>query len=243
MKIHDDTEYIKHLISEGEHVHQDFKYEISDSRKIARTLSAFANTEGGRLLIGVRDNGSIAGVRSEEEMYMVDAAAKVYCEPEVDVAMKTCRVDGHTVLVASVDRSWDRPVMVRDIDGRRLAYVRIADENILATPVHLGVWRLEARNSAAGQDSDNHVFSSSSYHPGASVLHRGICFSDRERELLEIVSSGTSQSDNKGFTLSGICRRATLPRRRVVYLLSLFVHWGIVEIIHGGSGFMFRTVE
>lgn len=243
MRIHDDTEYIKRLISEGEHVHQDFKYEISDSRKIARTLSAFANTEGGRLLIGVRDNGGIAGVRSEEEMYMVDAAAKVYCEPEVDVAMKTCRVEGRTVLVASVDRSGDRPVMVRDVDGRRLAYVRIADENILATPVHLGVWRLDARNAVTVQDEDGQAFCGSPGHSGVSVSHRGICFSDRERELLEIVSSGSSQSDNKGFTLSGICRRATLPRRRVIYLLSLFVHWGIVEIIHGGSGFMFRTVE
>ena len=77
MKVQDDTAYIRALISEGEHVRQDFKFEISDSRKIARSLSAFANTEGGRLLIGVKDNGRIAGVRSEEEMYMVEAAAQV----------------------------------------------------------------------------------------------------------------------------------------------------------------------
>ncbi|MDA9964009.1 ATP-binding protein, partial [Schleiferiaceae bacterium] len=44
------------LISEGEHGEQDFKYRITDARKIARTLSAFANTSGGRLLVGVRDN-------------------------------------------------------------------------------------------------------------------------------------------------------------------------------------------
>lgn len=35
------------LIAQGEHQQQDFKYEISDARKIARTLSAFANTDGG----------------------------------------------------------------------------------------------------------------------------------------------------------------------------------------------------
>ena len=28
--------------------------------KIAKSLSAFANTEGGRLLVGVKDNGKIA---------------------------------------------------------------------------------------------------------------------------------------------------------------------------------------
>ena len=66
------------LIAQGEHQQQDFKYEISDARKIARTLSAFANTDGGRLLIGVKDNGKIAGVRSDEEIYMVEAAASRY---------------------------------------------------------------------------------------------------------------------------------------------------------------------
>ena len=75
MKPLTDTEYIHTLIAEGEHQQQDFKFEISDARKIARTLSAFSNTDGGRLLIGVKDNGKIAGVRSEEEKYMIEAAA------------------------------------------------------------------------------------------------------------------------------------------------------------------------
>ena len=42
--------YLKKLIAEGENQQLDFKYCISDSRKIARTLSAFANTDGGRIL-------------------------------------------------------------------------------------------------------------------------------------------------------------------------------------------------
>ena len=58
---------IEELIAQGEHQQLDFKFEVSDSKKIARTLSAFANTDGGRLLIGVKDNGAIAGVRSDEE--------------------------------------------------------------------------------------------------------------------------------------------------------------------------------
>ena len=72
MKLLTDTDYIHALIAEGEHQQQDFKFEISDARKIAKTLSAFANTDGGRLLIGVKDNGKIAGVRSEEEKYMIE---------------------------------------------------------------------------------------------------------------------------------------------------------------------------
>ena len=87
MKPLTDTEYIHLLIAEGEHQRQDFKFEISDARKIAKTLSAFANTDGGRLLIGVKDNGKIAGVRSDEEQYMIEAAAQMYCQPEVNYTM------------------------------------------------------------------------------------------------------------------------------------------------------------
>ena len=84
MRTLSDTQYIQQLVAEGEHCHQDFKFEISDARKIARSLSAFANTEGGRLLVGVKDNGKIAGIRSEEEIYMIEAAANMYCQPKVE---------------------------------------------------------------------------------------------------------------------------------------------------------------
>ena len=70
--------YLRQIIAEGEHEHQDFKFAISDARKIARSISAFANNSGGRLLIGVKDNGVIAGVRNEEDIYVVEQAAQLY---------------------------------------------------------------------------------------------------------------------------------------------------------------------
>ena len=105
MKTLTDTEYIHALIAEGEHQQQDFKFEISDARKIAKTLSAFANTDGGKLLIGVKDNGKIAGVRSDEEQYMIEAAAGLYCSPEVNYTMQTYQVEGRSVLVVQIEES------------------------------------------------------------------------------------------------------------------------------------------
>lgn len=92
MKQTTDANYIQQLITEGEHVHQDFKFAISDARKIAKSLSAFANTGGGRLLIGVKDNGKIAGIRSEEELYMIEAAATMYCKPALQLENQLYRV-------------------------------------------------------------------------------------------------------------------------------------------------------
>ena len=84
---------IAELISQGEHLQQDFKYVISDARKIARTISAFANAAGGHLLIGVKDNGTIAGVRNEEDIFVVEQAAERYCRPPQHVEFAAYSID------------------------------------------------------------------------------------------------------------------------------------------------------
>ena len=66
--------YVLQMIEEGEHQSQDFKMRVDDARKIARTIVAFANSDGGRLLIGVKDNGGIVGVRAEEEVHVIEMA-------------------------------------------------------------------------------------------------------------------------------------------------------------------------
>lgn len=138
--------YLKQLIAEGEHQRLDFKYCISDSRKIARTLAAFANSDGGRLLIGVRDNGSIAGIRSEEEFYMVETAAMMFCRPEISYSIKQHITGGKSVLEVIVEKGTKRPYQSKDEDGRWSAYFRHEDQNLLANRVLLKIWRKEARS-------------------------------------------------------------------------------------------------
>ena len=137
------SKYLLKLIQQGEHQTLDFKYCISDSRKIARSLVAFANTDGGRLLIGVKDNGNIAGVRSEEEYYMVEAAARIYSKPMIDFTTKQHFIDGKTVLEVMIKPSLDKPHFAADENGNWWAYFRKDDENRLANKVMLEVWKLQ----------------------------------------------------------------------------------------------------
>ena len=139
-------------IQEGEHQQQDFKYKITNINKIARSLSAFANTDGGRLLVGVRDNGGIAGVDSDEEIYMIEAAANLCCKPSLNCSMRVEVVEGHRVLVAEVPPSQVLPVFAIEEDGRKRAYVRVDDENIVASPVHLSIWRTSDRGCTLGEE-------------------------------------------------------------------------------------------
>ena len=137
----DDKGYLLRLIREGEHQQQDFKYRVADACKLAKSVSAFANTDGGRLLIGVRDDGHLSGVRSEEEIYMMHQAAYKFCKPEASIKSDTYHVDKRTIVIATVSPSGRRPVCALDEDGRKRAYIRINDENIVASPVHLALWR------------------------------------------------------------------------------------------------------
>lgn len=133
---------IYQLIAQGEHQQQDFKFCINDSRKIARSLVAFANTDGGRLLVGVKDNGKIAGVKSEEEFYMVEAAAKIYSKPEIPFTVQEWEVEGKTVLEVAVEPSNMRPHYAENDERKWMAYIRKNDENILANRVLLKSWKL-----------------------------------------------------------------------------------------------------
>lgn len=134
--------YLQRVIAEGEHERQDFKYAISDAMKIARSLSAFANHSGGSLLIGVKDNGAIAGVRNEEDIYVVEQAAELYCRPAQHLEFTALRADeGAVVIRATIEPAATLPVEARDPDGRWQAYYRVADENIVADPLMVSAWR------------------------------------------------------------------------------------------------------
>lgn len=211
MKSPINTDYIHALIAEGEHQQQDFKFEISDARKIARTLSAFANTDGGRLLIGVKDNGKIAGVRSAEEEYMIEAAARMYCRPEVAYEMQTYRVEGRSVLLVDVKESQQKPVYALDENGKRWAYIRIEDENILATPVHLCIWQQNGNPQGEWME-----------------------FAEREQLLLKLLE------ENAQLSLNRYCRLAHLSRRAAEHLLARLVRYGIIELVFEGHKFYFR---
>lgn len=208
-KFMDDKRYLLGLISEGEHSQQDFKYKVQDAAKLARSVSAFANTDGGRLLIGVRDDGNISGVRSEEEIYMMHAAAYKYCKPESKIGFETFHAEGRTVVIATIPPAVRKPVCAVDDDGRRVAYVRIADENIVASPVHLEMWRQEQMPQ--------------------TLMH----YTDTEQHLLSIMK------ENPPLTLNRLVRLSRQGRHHVIGTLARLIRYGVAEVRYQDMKFVF----
>ena len=191
---------VKELIAQGEHQQLDFKFAISDARKIARTLCAFANTDGGSLLIGVKDNGKIAGVDPIEEIHMIEAAADMYCSPKLHFSTKVWQEDMKLVLEVHIDPNPVRPVMARDDQGRWRAYVRRKDHTLLANKILLNVWKLSNFQKAPEK------------------------IGDEETTLLRIIDK------YEPLTLSQIYKASKLSKGKVDQLLSLFIVWDLVEM-------------
>ena len=208
----DSRRFLQGLISEGEHQQQDFKYRVSDAQKLAKSVSAFANTDGGRLLIGVRDDGHMSGVRDEEEIYMMHQAAYRYCRPEASIKFDTYHVEGRTIVVATVPPSDKRPVCTVSDDGQLRAYIRIADENIVASPVHLAIWR-ESQN------------------PQGTMM----TYTDSVRKLIDAMQG-------QRLTLNQLVRRSAIPRHKAVTLLARLIRFRVAQWEYADQQFLFSLV-
>ncbi len=208
-----DEQYLRKLIEEGEHDQQDFKYKIQEAAKLARSVSAFANTRGGRLLIGVRDDGHISGVKSEEEIFMMHAAAFKYCTPESAIRFDTLHVEGRSVVIATIPPAQHKPIKAIDEGGTPHAYVRIKDENIAASPVHLEMWQQEQRASNQME-----------YGETAQQMMRAL-------------------AEYPGETLNRLVRLSQVNRRASITLLARFVRYGLAEMRLEDHQFHFYSVE
>jgi len=150
--------YIYDLIESGENQTLDFKFEISDASKIAKTLVAFSNTNGGRLLVGVKDNGALAGVRSHEEIFMIESAAKIYSKNKIQFEVIPWNISGKQILEVIIEEGQQKPYFAKDIDNKWKAYVRVADQNFLANNVLVRYWKEKNKRSVKIQYSRKEQF-------------------------------------------------------------------------------------
>lgn len=197
------SRHIAGLISQGEGLTLDFKHSITDSRKIARSLVAFANTAGGTLLIGVKDNGNIAGVNTDEEYYMVEAASQLYCKPEVPFEVVKWEINGKTVLEVKVKPSKHKPHKAPDKSGNYKAYIRVNDENVVASPIQLKIWKAERSrkpiNIVFGL-AENTLIDYLKLHKTITISHFSrlgfISISEAERILVDLTAMGLIEYSN-----------------------------------------------
>lgn len=150
-------EVIKNLENSG----VEFKRDTIDNRALAKELVAFANLQGGRVILGVDDDGSVVGLTRDrlEEWVMTTCRDKI--RPELIPYYEVIRdvEPGKDVAIVQVDRGW----AVHHVwhNNHRSWYIRVGTQSREASSEELerlfqqrGTFRLEVRGVSGSSASD-----------------------------------------------------------------------------------------
>jgi len=129
---------LKELIEQGESTTLEFKRKISSPEKIAKEITAFANTIGGYLLIGVDDDGTIRGIESEKsDIDLVEHACRFHISPPIEPEIEVANIYDLDVLVVYVAESPNKPHKVSDDsiehESALRAYIRVGEKSVIAS--------------------------------------------------------------------------------------------------------------
>jgi len=200
-----DYRALKDLVKKGEGTHLEFKLKSNHPERIVREVVAFANTEGGRLLIGIGDDKSVQGLKHvDEDEFLLVRAIERYCTPAIDYRLERVTLpDERDVLVITVPESPIKPhyVVVDPLSDVKRAYIRVADKSLQASK--------EVREILKGERASRNI---------------RFTYGDKERKLMQHLVS------NPSITVDGFAAIANIPRKMASRTLVLLVLANVLEV-------------
>lgn len=146
--------HLLELIEEGENLQCEFKRHFTTPEKIAREMTAFANTKGGYMIFGVDDDREVVGVDSEKaESEMIKDAAENYCEPPLEYSIDFIELYGKEVVVVSIPESNNKPHRLQDYENefdinKAVVLVRVNDKSVTASKEMVRILRANSSKLA-----------------------------------------------------------------------------------------------
>lgn len=113
------------------------KIERNKSKSWLKSISAFANGEGGTLIFGISDNNEIIGLtNAEEDAEFISEAIKTKLDPIPTIDLKFKELNGKKLIFLYVNEGQETPYYYIG-DKQRLAYIRIGNESVVADRIQL----------------------------------------------------------------------------------------------------------
>lgn len=126
-------EELLEIIRNGESSSVEFKLDEIRPEQLAKEIVALANFHGGKIFIGVADNGEIEGIKRKNiEEWVMDTVFGRYIHPVIIPFYEEIEIDGRKVAVISFPAGISKPYVVRN-NGREDVYIRIGSTSRLAT--------------------------------------------------------------------------------------------------------------
>ena len=124
---------LKKLVAHGESASLEFKRKAAYPDKIVREMIAFANAKGGILLVGISDDGELAGLKHPEgESHVIQQSLRK-CHPRLPATETFIPIgDMRYVIQYHIAESRNKPHYFRDGEKNE-AYIRVNDQSIRAS--------------------------------------------------------------------------------------------------------------
>ena len=143
---------LRNLIRQGETETVEFKTKVNHPEKIVKEIVAFANTKGGKLLLGVSDQGQLLGLSATHEaVYTLEAAIAKYCFPEINFHREIIPLTAkRSIIIYTIFESEFKPhyTLFSKHKKHRQEYIRLADRSVKASREMKEILRRERRQSA-----------------------------------------------------------------------------------------------
>ena len=96
------------ILQEGEGLKIEFK-ESFDSKSLSREIVAFANSEGGRIFLGVTDKEFVKGIKITNKLKSQIQDLARNCDPEIKINLE--KIDNF--LIVEVEEGTDKPYLCK----------------------------------------------------------------------------------------------------------------------------------
>ncbi|OIP93335.1 MAG: ATP-dependent DNA helicase RecG [Syntrophobacteraceae bacterium CG2_30_61_12] len=210
-----------HLIKNGENSGVEFKRDTMDNRALAKELVAFANLRGGRVILGIDDDGSVAGITRDrlEEWVMNTSRDKI--RPELIPYYEVIRdvEGGKDVAIVHVERGWAVHHLWHN--NHRTYYIRVGTQSREAGAEELerlfqqrGAFRLEVRGVSGSSANDFDYRRLTDYfHRIRSQETPDVNDADAWQSLLLNTEFLVEEGDRKPATVAGLLLFGSNPNR------------------------------
>lgn len=120
-------------IAKGENKNMEFKVELPSSISLAKTAIAFANTGGGKIVIGVNNEGELIGLKPEVDVFeLQDQVASIIhenCYPNIVPDIYTAAASDVVLLVIEIYRGSLLPYYLKKKGKNNGVYIRVGATN------------------------------------------------------------------------------------------------------------------
>ena len=125
------------LIGEATAYDKKEKLEAGRPKSWLKSVSAFANGDGGTLIFGVSDDDRVVGLaNAASDSETISEYVKTKLDPVPDIRLEFKELDGKKLILLHVIAGTETPYYYIG-DKQRIAYVRIGNESVVADRLQL----------------------------------------------------------------------------------------------------------